>query len=340
MPPKAYHIADFDAYERGCGKRWAMYTSSPRLPLQLLATAPTPASTAASGTRSPGAVCRRDRRPHPPLSAGDALGRRRQLHGRSRSRHAASPRVSCAPRSQFEWSVQATTNMVARLTHEDLTLLRRAGLQQICQGVDSGSPKVLQLMNKTFQDFDQIYESAARCLSAEHPAILQHHLRLPRRGVEGAPRDCRLHDGCLPPLPRRGVLDQHLHPLSRFSHHEQRAGDGHRSSQDARRLGRLLPRYTTLPWLKGKEHSGCRSCGTTFRIAFDRIPIASRYPRTLSPASAENLSLPARWRLDHDVYKFPVEIWLNNKLKKRVANAHKPAIDAKRLANTPAEAAC
>ena len=28
MPPKAYHIADFDAYERGCGKRWAMYTSS------------------------------------------------------------------------------------------------------------------------------------------------------------------------------------------------------------------------------------------------------------------------------------------------------------------------
>ena len=28
MPPKAYQIADFDAYERGCGRRWAMYTSS------------------------------------------------------------------------------------------------------------------------------------------------------------------------------------------------------------------------------------------------------------------------------------------------------------------------
>src|SRR5450755_3046775 len=28
MPPKAYHLADFDAYERLCGKRWAMYTSS------------------------------------------------------------------------------------------------------------------------------------------------------------------------------------------------------------------------------------------------------------------------------------------------------------------------
>ena len=28
MAPKAYEIADFDAYERGCGCRWAMYTSS------------------------------------------------------------------------------------------------------------------------------------------------------------------------------------------------------------------------------------------------------------------------------------------------------------------------
>ena len=28
MPPKAYEIADFDAYERSCGRRWAMYTSS------------------------------------------------------------------------------------------------------------------------------------------------------------------------------------------------------------------------------------------------------------------------------------------------------------------------
>src|SRR5882672_10680857 len=28
LPPKAYHLADFDAYERICGRRWAMYTSS------------------------------------------------------------------------------------------------------------------------------------------------------------------------------------------------------------------------------------------------------------------------------------------------------------------------
>jgi hypothetical protein len=32
LPPKAYHLADFDAYERVCGRRWAMYTAAWRVP--------------------------------------------------------------------------------------------------------------------------------------------------------------------------------------------------------------------------------------------------------------------------------------------------------------------
>ena len=45
--------------------------------------------------------------------------------------------------ANFKWSIQATTNLTARLSLDDLKLLRRSGLHQICQGVDSGSPKIL-----------------------------------------------------------------------------------------------------------------------------------------------------------------------------------------------------
>lgn len=165
MPPKAYHIADFDAYERGCGKRWAMYTSSLACPFNC-------------GYCTNAGVYGRKWNALPPEQFVEEtvdLTRRYRLEmlwvvddnfmvDLDRVRGIAEGLVKAE--SQFKWSVQATTNMVARLTHEDLTLLRRAGLQQICQGVDSGSPKVLQLMNKTFQDFDQIYESAARCIAA------------------------------------------------------------------------------------------------------------------------------------------------------------------------------
>jgi len=42
------------------------------------------------------------------------------------------------------------------------------------------------------------------------------------------------------------------------------------------------------------------------------------------------LSYPARWRLDHDVFGFPVEVWLNQRLKRFVSVA-KPKVDAKQL---------
>ena len=87
--------------------------------------------------------------------------------------------------SSFKWSIQATTNLTARLSPEDLKLLHKSGLHQICQGAESGSPKVLKAMNKNFQDFGTIYESAARCLAAGIRPSFQHHLCLSWRGAKG-----------------------------------------------------------------------------------------------------------------------------------------------------------
>jgi radical SAM superfamily enzyme YgiQ (UPF0313 family) len=50
MPPKAYHIADFDAYERKCGRRWTCTRPASRA-RSTVPTAPTPASMGASGMR-------------------------------------------------------------------------------------------------------------------------------------------------------------------------------------------------------------------------------------------------------------------------------------------------
>jgi hypothetical protein len=99
-----------------------------------------------------------------------------------------------------------------------------------------------------------------------------------------------------------------------------------------------FPRYTRLPWLDGPEHKRLQITRDYLRIAFDRIPIAADKRGRVTRLAQKCISFPARWRLDRDNYSFPVELWLNNKLKKYAAM--KPAVDAKRLANTPAEAAC
>ena len=337
MPPKAYHIADFDAYERKCGRRWAMYTSSLACPFNCGY-----CTNAGVYGRKWNAIT-----PEQFVEETVDLSRRYALEmiwvvddnflvDMDRARHIAEGLVR--ENSHFRWSIQATSNVVARLTPEDLRLLRRAGLQQICQGIDSGSRDVLKLMNKDWQDFESIYESAARCLEADIRPSFNMIFAYPgegpkqrRESIDFMMSVCRRYPGAewwtniFTPYPGSPVF--------------QRATElGIELPKTLEAWADYFPRYTRLPWLDGKEHRRLQITRDYLRVAFDRVPIAADKRGKMTRLVQKCISLPARWRLDNDVYKMPVELWLNDKLKRYTAM--KPTVDAKRLANAPAEAAC
>ena len=102
----------------------------------------------------------------------------------------------------------------------------------------------------------------------------------------------------------------------------------------------FFPRYTVLPWLSGREHRRLQVMRDYLRIAFDRVPIAADTRKPSTRIAQKLLSFPARWRLDRDVYALPVELWINDRLRKRNPQ-YKPAVDAKRLEPaTSGAAAC
>jgi anaerobic magnesium-protoporphyrin IX monomethyl ester cyclase len=337
MPPKAYELADFDAYERSCGRRWAMYTSSLACPFDC-------------AYCTNGGVYGRKWNALPPEQFVEEtvdLTRRYNLEmlwvvddnflvdlDRARLIGEGLARAG----ANFTWSIQATTNLTARLTLEDLKLLRRGGLHQICQGVDSGSEKILKLMNKTFQDFDSIYQCAERCLQADIRPSFNIIFAYPGEGdkerretVNFMMDVCRRFPGAefwtniFTPYPGSPIMRQ-----------AKELGIEVPSSLEG--WADFFPRYTVLPWLKGKDHTRLQVMRDYLRVAFDRIPIAADNRDRLTKAIQKAISIPARWRLDHDVYAAPVELWLNNKLKSRTSRM-KPAVDAKRL--EPAlEASC
>lgn len=329
MPRKAYELADFDAYERLCGRRWAMYTSSLACPFNC-------------AYCTNGGVYGRKWNALPPEQFVEEtvdLTRRYNLEmlwvvddnflvDLDRARHIAEGLVRA--RANFKWSIQATTNLTARLSLEDLKLLRRAGLHQICQGVDSGSPKILKLMNKTFQDFDDIYACAARCLRAGIRPSFNIIFAYPGEGraerrqtISFVMDVCRKFPGAefwtniFTPYPGSPVM--------------QRAAEiGIEVPDSLEGWADFFPRYTVLPWLKGRDHHRLQVMRDYLRIAFDRVPIAADTRDRTTRTIQKLLAYPARWRLDHDFYGFPAELWLNDRLKRRTA-AFKPAVDAKRL---------
>lgn len=329
MPPKAYHLADFDAYERLCGRRWAMYTSSLACPFNC------------SYCTNAGVYGRQWNG----LPAEQVVEETFDLSNRyglemlwivddnflvdiERALRIAEGLVRVG--SPFRWSIQATTNLTARLSVNELRLLRRAGLHQICQGVDSASPKILQLMNKTFQDFDSIYLSAHRCVEAGIRPSFNIIFAYPgednqdrRQTVAFILDVCRRFPGAefwtniFTPYPGSPIM-----------HHAQENGIEVPGSLEG--WADYFPRYTVLPWLKGRAHRRVQVMRDYLRMAFDRVPIAKLDSSSMIQLLQKSLAYPARWRLEHDVYGLPVEVWINRRLKRFVSVA-KPRIDAKQL---------
>ena len=334
MPPKAYELADFNAYQRVTGKRWAMYTSSLACPYNCAF-----CTNAAVYNRAWNA-----------LPADQAVDEMAELTARHQlellwvvddnfmvdTSRAVEIGEGLARRGvRHEWSIQATTNLVARLSVDELKTLRRGGLTQICHGAESASPKILKLMNKDFQELETIHTAAQKCIAAGIRPSFNIIFGFPGEGdkerretVSFITDVCRRYPGAefwtniFTPYPGSPVL--------------QRAVDaGVELPKTLAGWADFFPRYTTLPWLRGREHQRVQVMRDFLRVAFDRKPIAKDQRGGVSRALHRAISRPAQWRLDHDIYGFPVELWMKDWANK-LTSGPKPVVDAQQLESEPA----
>jgi len=333
MPPKAYHLADFDAYQRVCGRRWAMYTSSLACPYNC------------GYCTNDGVYGRKWNALEPAQvveETTDLVSRNNLellwivddnfLIDRERAVGIAEGLVRRGVR--FDWSIQASTNLVIRLTVDELKLLRRSGLTQMSQGADTGSPKMMHLMNKDFQDLDTIYQAAEKLTAAGIRPSFNLIFGYPgetekerRESVALMMNICRRYPGAefwtniFTPYPGSPIM--------------KRAFElGIEVPKTLEGWADFFPRYTVLPWLRGKEHLRVQNMREYMRVAFHRVPIGKYRVPALNRVLFDLISLPARWRLDHHVYSFPVELWMRKGVQK-LLTPPKPKVDAQQLSAEP-----
>ncbi len=139
MPPKAYHLADFDAYERVCGRRWAMYTSSLACPYNC------------AYCTNDGVYGRKWNALEPEQVVEETADLSRYalellwivddnfLVDHDRALVIAEGLVRAESTSN---GVSRPQPIWSRAFLDDLKLLHRAGLHQVCQGAETGSPRM------------------------------------------------------------------------------------------------------------------------------------------------------------------------------------------------------
>jgi anaerobic magnesium-protoporphyrin IX monomethyl ester cyclase len=329
LPPKAYHLADFDAYERVCGRRWAMYTSSLACPYNC------------AYCTNDGVYGRKWNALDPEQvveETTDLVTRYRLsllwivddnfLVDRERALGIADGLVRKGVK--FDWSIQASTNLVSRFSVDELKLLRRAGLSQVSQGADSGSLKVMHLMNKDFQKLETIYTAADKLTRAGIRPSFNMIFGFPGEGEEERRQSvalimdiCRRFPGAefwtniFTPYPGSPVMQRAFE----LGIHVPTTLEGWVD---------FFPRYTVLPWLRGRKHRRVQTMREYLRVAFSRVPIGVQRRNKLQRVIHGMIGVPARWRLDHGFYSLPFELWLKD-IASRLAAPPKSKVDAHQL---------
>jgi anaerobic magnesium-protoporphyrin IX monomethyl ester cyclase len=329
LPPKAYHLADFDAYQKVCGRRWAMYTSSLACPFNC-------------------AYCTNDGlygRKWNALPAGQVVDETTDLVSRygltllwvvddnflvDRQRAVDIAEGLVRKGVKFDWSIQASTNLVVRFTVEELKLLRRAGLSQIAHGAESGSQKVLHLMNKDFQKIETIYEAANKLTLAGIRPSFNMIFGFPGEGEAERRDSVKLVMNICRQFPKAEFWTNIFTPYPGAPVMKRAFELGIQTPKTFEGWADYFPRYTTLPWLNGKKHRRVQVMREYMRLAFIRVPIGRETKHPLNRLIHNAISVSARWRLDHDVFRAPFELWLKN-VANRWFPPLKPKVDAHQL---------
>jgi radical SAM superfamily enzyme YgiQ (UPF0313 family) len=211
----------------------------------------------------------------------------------------------------FRWTFQASTDLLCRMSDDEVALLAASGVRHIGFGTESASPEVLKYMNKAHQHIPDLFVAAQKC----HRAGIHATYNL----IFGYPGEEDRH--------RRETLRVMAEIASRydnvsFSPNLFTPYPGIPIWPELQQMGLLEPdtlagwahvdlNWSKLPWMRGRALSSLNRA-VQYLMLMNRVNAAESV--LVSWPLRRMLGLVRRclsWRLKHAVFRAPVELWLS-----------------------------
>jgi anaerobic magnesium-protoporphyrin IX monomethyl ester cyclase len=212
---------------------------------------------------------------------------------------------------RFRWTFQASTDLLCRMSDEEVELLAASGVSHIGFGTESASPEILGRMNKRHQRVVDIYEAARKCARAgirvtlnlifAYPGEEESHRRETLRtmgeiaarhdNVAFSPNVFTPYPGIpiWPELRARGLRE----PASLEEWADVDLGADH------------------LPWLHGRPFAQLRR-GISYFLLANQVAKARRQARSMTVRLLLFIfRKPLHWRLRNYFFDVPWELWLS-----------------------------
>ena len=309
LPMPAYDLVNTEAYQKACGVRKTVYASSVGCPYACNYCTDTVFYHRRFNALSPERV----------VSEVTGLVRRYELEEVSFldsnfpvdvKRALAIARGFIESETKFRWTFQASTDLLCKMSDEEVRLLGASGASHLGFGTESGSEEVLRLMNKPHQHIRDMDETARKCHQA--------NIRVTFNLILGYPGETEAHR-----LETFRIMEKISRRYSNvsFSPNVFTAYPGIPIWNQMKELGLKEPQSleewaevslgrNRLPWFQGREFRRAKRMTSYFimnhQLGKDAQTLASQSKKRLANA----FMAPLAWRLRHKFYHFPVDLWL------------------------------
>ena len=212
---------------------------------------------------------------------------------------------------QFRWTFQASTDLLCRMTDEDVGLLASSGVSHIGFGTESASPEVLRRMNKRHQSIDDMYEAARKC--ADAGIRVTYNLIFGYPGEEEVDRKQTLRI--------MGQIAERYENVT-FSPNLFTPYPGIPIWPELRALGLREPAslqewasvglgQAELPWLSAEASRHLQRSMSYFLLSNQLSKQSRRSGSSATKLGFRVLRRPLNWRLKHYCFALPIELWLS-----------------------------
>jgi anaerobic magnesium-protoporphyrin IX monomethyl ester cyclase len=210
---------------------------------------------------------------------------------------------------RLRWTFQASTDLLCRLSGEEVEVLAASGVSHIGFGTESASPEILRKMHKAHQTIDDMFEAARKCRDAGirvtynlifgYPGEEDSHRRETLRVMSQIAEqfdNVTFSPNLFTPYPGIPIWPE----LIEAGLQEPQTFEGWASMG----LGQ-----TKLPWLDEKA-SAMLSRSMSYFLLANQLTKAKRTLRSsLARRGVRALQKPLHWRLKHHAFSLPVELW-------------------------------
>ena len=308
LPIPAFEMADFDAYEKASGVRQLPYASSIGCPYachyctdQVFYNRRFNAYSAARVASEVTELVARYRIHDVPLFDSNFL-----VNVPRAVEIAKGFRDS---KLDFNWSFQASTDLLCRMSDEQVCRLGESGVSHMGFGTESAAPEVLALMNKKHQRVDEMYETARKTEQAGIRVTFNLILGYPGETEADRRETFRIMSDIARKHANVGFSPNIFTPYPGIPIWPELRKMGVREPQSLEEWAHVDLGSNHLPWLQGRELARLKRMLEYFLVHNQIRKAAAKVP-WIRRGFRQALGAPLRWRLRRNLLAIPWELWL------------------------------